>query len=106
MADQSPVEHQDSAAETPTIRREVYFSGRVQGVGFRYTTRAIASGFSVGGYVKNLADGRVLLVAEGPEAEVGCLLNAVHRELGRFIRDENVVRPPPNGEFAGFEIRF
>ena len=43
----------------------MYFSGHVQGVGFRYTTRSVASRFAVTGYVRNLPDGRVELVAEG-----------------------------------------
>ena len=50
-------------------RRKVHFRGRVQGVGFRYTVRGVASGFAVTGYVKNLPDGRVLVVAEGLSQE-------------------------------------
>jgi len=47
------------------LRRALYFSGRVQGVGFRYESRALALGYNLSGYVRNLADGRVELVAEG-----------------------------------------
>ena len=46
-------------------QREVYYSGRVQGVGFRYTVRSLASRMAVTGFVKNLPDGRVHLVVEG-----------------------------------------
>ena len=46
------------------IRRRVCFNGDVQGVGFRYTTCQIAKDYTVGGYVKNLLDGRVEIVAE------------------------------------------
>ena len=59
----------------PRERRRVVFSGRVQGVGFRFTCQSLARGFDVAGYVRNLADGRVELVAEGePSARLseGC----------------------------------
>ena len=52
------------------IRRTSHFSGHVQGVGFRYTVADVAEDFDVRGYVRNLPDGRVELVAEGDEAEI------------------------------------
>ena len=67
-------------------QREIYFSGRVQGVGFRYTTRRIAANYDVTGFVKNLPDGRVLLVVEGRGDEVDSLVSAVQREM-----EENIV---------------
>ena len=51
-------------------QREVYYSGRVHGVGFRYTVRSLASRLAVSGFVKNLPDGRVHLVVEGPPGEI------------------------------------
>lgn len=69
-------------------RVEVFYTGRVQGVGFRYTTREIAKGFEVSGYVQNLDDGRVELVAEGEEDEVREFLKAVREsQLGDYIRN-------------------
>ena len=53
-----------------TTAKRVLYSGRVQGVGFRYSTRQLAADFAVAGYVRNTADGRVELVAEGDPAEV------------------------------------
>jgi acylphosphatase len=54
-------------------RVTVFYSGRVQGVGFRVTVRQIARGFDVTGAVRNLFDGRVELVAEGEKGEVTAL---------------------------------
>src|SRR4029079_16800556 len=51
-------------------RRQVYYSGRVQGVGFRYTARQIAGRFAVTGFVENLGDGRVHLIVEGETREI------------------------------------
>jgi acylphosphatase len=88
-----------------TERREIYFSGRVQGVGFRYTARDIASRFSVRGFVKNLADGRVLLVAEGTSVVLDRFLEAIASEMDRFIENQQVATLRPTDEFSTFEIR-
>ena len=68
-------------------RRRVYYSGRVQGVGFRFTCQHVARGFDVAGYVRNLPDGRVELVAEGDPAEIDAFLKAIQDAMGRYIRD-------------------
>jgi acylphosphatase len=87
-------------------QRTVHYQGMVQGVGFRYTTRRIASRFDVTGYVKNLADGRVQLVAEGTPAELDRFLGAVRHQMGPYIEDEEQTTGPATGEFPGFDIRF
>ena len=48
----------------------IFYSGHVQGVGFRYTVKSVAAGFEVNGTVRNLPDGRVELVAEGDSGEL------------------------------------
>jgi len=68
------------------FRMEVWFGGRVQGVGFRYRARQVAAGFEVTGHVVNLADDRVELLAEGEEAEVRAFVAAVEAALAGFIR--------------------
>ena len=70
-----------------TCRTTIHYRGRVQGVGFRATTRMIAEGFAVTGYVRNLPDGRVELVAQGESREVAAFLDAVQDRLGRYIHD-------------------
>jgi acylphosphatase len=86
--------------------RRVYYSGQVQGVGFRFTARQLARGFDVAGYVRNLPDGRVELVAEGEPAEIDRFLQAVRDEMGYFIRDVMIESCPPLAEpFTGFTIR-
>jgi len=87
-------------------RREVYYSGRVQGVGFRYTVRSLAGRYDVSGFVRNLRDGRVQLVAEGPPGEVAGLLEAVRGAMGRYIRGERQETGAATGSFRGFDIRF
>lgn len=84
---------------------KVLFSGRVQGVGFRYTVRTLAAGFDATGTVRNLADGRVEFVAEGETSELEAFLEAIRvSEVGRFIRQEEVAWHDTIGQFRGFEI--
>ena len=75
-------------------RRRVYFSGRVQGVGFRYTAERIAKGFKVRGYVRNLPDGRVELVMECEPSTLDAFLQAIRSEMGGKIQSFLVEREP------------
>jgi acylphosphatase len=92
-------------AATVTERREIYFSGRVQGVGFRYTARAIAARLPVTGFVENLPDGRVLLIVEGGPETITKLVTAIQAELERYIVDCDTKVQAATGEFSDFYIR-
>ncbi|KAB2667986.1 MAG: acylphosphatase [Verrucomicrobia bacterium] len=86
-------------------RMQVIYSGRVQGVGFRYQSRQVATGFEITGIVRNLPDGSVELVAEGTEAELKSFREAIREcGLGPMIREEREIWSEPRGEFRGFEI--
>jgi len=87
-------------------RVEVYYSGCVQGVGFRYTVRSLASRFNVTGFVRNLVDGRVELVAEGTPDELRRFLQAIQQAMRGHIRKAEESRRPATGEFEEFTIRF
>ena len=87
-------------------RREVWYEGHVQGVGFRYTVTNLARQYDVSGFVRNLPDGRVHLVCEGEQAETERLLADVQRELGGHVRRTQQDRRPATGEFSGFETRY
>jgi acylphosphatase len=86
-------------------RRTVYYGGSVQGVGFRYAARSISGHHKVTGFVRNLADGRVELVAEGEPRELTPFLAEIRDRLGCHIRDEKCDTQAASGEFSGFEIR-
>ena len=87
-------------------RRHVFYRGTVQGVGFRFTTRRLARGFAVAGFVRNLSDGRVEVVAEGESAEIDGFLQAIDDHMQGFVRSRDERVEPPTGEFTGFEVRF
>ena len=86
-------------------RLQMLYSGRVQGVGFRYQARRIAAGFEVVGIVRNLADGRVEIEAEGTVDELKEFLQAVRESgLGPMIRGEAEFWSGPVGGFRRSEI--
>lgn len=82
----------------------VTYSGMVQGVGFRYIARVLAREFPVVGWVRNLADGRVRLLAEGAEADVRAFLDRVSGHWGDSIDAEERERQAATGAYHGFEI--
>jgi acylphosphatase len=87
-------------------RREVFYSGNVQGVGFRYTTQHLARRHEVTGFVRNLPDRRVQVVVEGDAAEIRAFLDDVSRTMDHYIRKAEVRETDATGEFGGFEVRF
>ena len=94
-----------------TQRRQVIYSGNVQGVGFRYTAHSIARGFEVGGFVRNLPDGCVEMVVEGAPAELDRFLGELAEQMSGLIRNIDCRsvdsdRRPPLGQFAEFAIRY
>jgi acylphosphatase len=83
----------------------VLYSGQVQGVGFRYTVKSVATGFDVTGTVRNLPAGGVELIAEGLQSELEAFRQAIGQSgLDHFIRDEDVSWSEARNEFRGFEI--
>ena len=86
-------------------RLHVFYSGRVQGVGFRFTVKIVAHGFDVTGTVRNLNDGRVEMTAEGERSELEGFLKGIQEsEIGAFIRGEEKTWGEAKNEFRGFEI--
>jgi acylphosphatase len=88
------------------VAKQVFYSGKVQGVGFRYATKRIAGGYEVLGWVKNLPDGRVELQAMAEEAEeLGEFLQAIRdSSLGGNIKSAEEQSIPPLAGVRGFSI--
>ena len=87
------------------FRAHVYVSGTVQGVFFRATTRDEARERGVDGWVKNLDDGRVEAVFEGPETAVQELIDWCHEgSPAATVTDVDATWEAPSG-LDGFEIR-
>lgn len=86
------------------FKKMVWFEGRVQGVGFRYKARQIASAYEVAGYVKNLDDGRVELCAVGEESEVEEYVAALKECMADFIKNVKILDGETELKYKGFNI--
>jgi len=97
----------DQPVSSPSVRRRMHilYSGRVQGVGFRYAVKTLAAGFEVVGTIRNLPDGRVELTAEGMAEELAAFRSAIREGgLAANIRDETAQWSEARGGFNGFAI--
>ena len=91
----------------------LFYSGKVQGIGFRYTVIDIANQQKVCGWVKNLNDSRVEIVAEAESDRLNNFLKVVSEHFSRYISDINIEWLPAclpagrqSGEFRDFQIKF
>lgn len=88
-------------------RVHVYYSGMVQGVGFRFTAERVALSLSLTGWAKNLRDERVEVLLEGDEANLVDFLNKMKNgSMKQYITGAKVAWEEATGEFDDFEIRF
>jgi acylphosphatase len=87
-----------------TVRKQVLFRGRVQGVGFRATAQHLAEGFDVAGTVRNCADGSVELVVQGEQQEVDGLMASIGRRMGPYIMHQEVQEQAACPTLRGFHI--
>ncbi|OGB88034.1 hypothetical protein A3H38_05825 [candidate division WOR-1 bacterium RIFCSPLOWO2_02_FULL_46_20] len=84
-------------------RVHIYYFGNVQGVGFRYTSVIVAKRYGLNGWVKNCADSRVELVAEGKEAALKEFLAELEKSMSHHISDKKINWEPATGEFNCFQ---
>ena len=96
----------EPSSETQLVRRRVIYRGRVQGVGFRYTTASIARRFLATGYVKNLPNGTVELMIEGSSANLDAFVAEVSAKFDRDIVRVDCEELVPDGSFVEFGIRY
>lgn len=90
--------------DSDRYRLQIWFSGHVQGVGFRFKAAQIAKGYDVSGFVKNLDDGRVHLAAIGEPSEVGEFASELCRVMADFIRSVDKKEDKTSAKYTGFKI--
>jgi acylphosphatase len=92
--------------EAKLTARRILFIGRVQGVGFRYAAREIAEREGLTGFVRNLADGTVEMLAQGRPAQIDLCLEQIALEFGDHIRGRRIEQVPPDPQYTDFCIAF
>ena len=88
------------------IRRDVIYSGRVQGVGFRWTTNHIAKNYDVLGSVENREDGSVYMVVEGPDKDVEAFMNAIAERMATNIKETKILQGCASGDLVDFHVKY
>lgn len=88
------------------MAKMVYYSGRVQGVGFRATAAMLARQHALVGWVRNLPDGRVQLFVDGPEASVTAFLAALRNAMHGYIQREETYDQPANPQLQDFQVTY
>lgn len=86
--------------------RHVIFIGRVQGVGFRFTAHRMALRHQLSGFVRNLPDGTVEMLAQGPAQDINDCLQDINDYFGDYIRETRIQEIPPNPQYNDFRITF
>ncbi len=93
------------AGDQSVVLYDITFAGRVQQVGFRWTTRRVAERFEIVGWVRNEPDGTVRCVAQGEVSELDAFVEAVQEAMGGNITDTRTSHRERRGDLDGFTIQ-
>ena len=88
------------------IAKRTIFAGRVQGVGFRFTARRAASRRQLTGFVRNLWDGTVEMLAQGRSEDIDDCIQDIKGYFAGYIRETKVEEIPPDPRYIDFKITF
>jgi len=86
--------------------RHVIFIGRVQGVGFRYTAHRMAHRHHITGFVRNLPDGTVEMLAQGPARDIDDCIQDINEYFGDYLREARIQEIPIDPKYKDFRITF
>ena len=88
------------------IRRDVIYHGRVQGVGFRWTTNRFARDFAVSGTVENRSDGSVYMVVEGKKSEIDQFMEAIAIRMATNIESTSIQEGIAGNKLDEFRVNY
>ncbi len=86
--------------------KHIIFAGQVQGVGFRYTAERIARRYELTGFVRNLPDGSVEMLAQGAGQDIEDFLRDIRNTFTGYIRETQIEEVLPNPKYKDFRITF
>jgi acylphosphatase len=88
------------------IAKHIIFIGRVQGVGFRYTSFNIAKRYQLVGFIRNLPDGTVEMVAQGPDDDICACIRDIKEYFETYVSDTRILEIPLRPKYTEFKITF
>lgn len=83
----------------------IFFSGMVQGVGFRFTAKAVAKRYKINGWVKNTYDSRVEIIAQGKKEDIDNFVDDLKQEFSRHVLSVDIAPIEPSDDYNNFEIK-
>jgi acylphosphatase len=86
--------------------KHIIFTGRVQGVGFRYTAYHIANRYKITGFVRNCPDGTVEMFAQGPADDIIACTQDIEESFPGYVRQTNIEEDTYNPQYTDFNITF
>ena len=86
------------------IAKHIFFSGRVQGVGFRFTARQIAERYELTGFVRNTSDGKVEMLLQGRTEDIDGCIEDLQQTF--TVRDTQIEDVPFDSSYSDFSITF
>jgi len=86
--------------------KHVIFTGQVQGVGFRFTVFNVANRYHLTGLVRNLPDGSVEMIAQGPDEDIDDCVRDIKESFTGYVGEISVEEVPLNPKYKDFKITF
>ncbi len=88
------------------IAKNIIFTGRVQGVGFRFTARRAANRRQLTGFVRNVPNGTVEMLIQGHPDDVDDCIQDIEEYFAGYIRETKIEEIPPDPKYSDFQITF
>ncbi len=88
------------------IAKHIIFSGRVQGVGFRFTAQRIVERYGLTGFVRNLPNGTVEMFVQGDANDLARCLRDIGEAFAGYVRDAKIEDALPDARYDEFSIAF
>ena len=88
------------------VARHIIFNGRVQGVGFRFTAHRVAGRHQLTGFVRNLPNGSVEMLAQGQLENIDDCVRDIEVEFAGYVRETKIDDVPPDPRHTDFKITF
>jgi acylphosphatase len=86
------------------VARHIVFIGRVQGVGFRFTAHSVANRYGIAGFVRNLPDGTVEMLAQGSDEDIDECIGDIKESLCGYVRETRIEEVPIDPRYKEFKI--